>query len=105
MLRSPWKRPTRRSCSLLTVQSLSPVRAVAPEARMPAALSMPAASSSAPGSRAAVRDVQHHGARPQPDGQVAERRVQRVADPPAAVQQLKGKIVLVPFAEWHQRRR
>src|SRR5216683_1097492 len=55
---------------------------------------------SAPGSWVAVRSVQYHDARPQPDGQVAECWVQRVADPSAAMQQLKGKIVLVPFADW-----
>jgi hypothetical protein len=57
---------------------------------------------SAPGSRVAVRGVQHHDARPQPDGQVAERWMQRVANPSTAVQQLKDKIVLVPFTDWPQ---
>ena len=33
------------------------------------------------------------------DGQVAKGRVQRVAGPPAAMQQLKDQIVLVPFAD------
>ena len=45
----------------------------------------------APGSWVAVRSVQHHDACPQPDGQVAQCRVQRVADPSAAMQQLKDK--------------
>jgi hypothetical protein len=54
---------------------------------------------SAPGSWIAVRSVQHHDPCPQPDGQVAQCRVQRVADPPAAMQQLKDKIVLVPLAD------
>src|SRR5215469_18031374 len=58
---------------------------------------------SAPGSWVAVRSVQHQDACPQPNGQVAQCWVQRVADPPAAMQQLKDKIVLVPFAEWPQR--
>ena len=44
VLRSPCRSPMRRSPSSLTLQSLIPVRAVAPAARMPAALSMPAAS-------------------------------------------------------------
>src|SRR5258708_5286284 len=57
---------------------------------------------SAPGSWVAVRSVQHHDACPQPDRQVAKCRVQRVADPSAAMQQLKGKIVLVPLADWPQ---
>jgi hypothetical protein len=55
---------------------------------------------STPGSRAAVRSVQHHDACPQPNGQIAQGWVQRVADPSAAVQQLKDNFVLVPFAEW-----
>src|SRR5262252_556358 len=55
---------------------------------------------SAPGSGVAVRGVQHHDPCPQPDGQVAKCRVQWVADPSAAMQQLKDKIVLVPFADW-----
>jgi len=57
---------------------------------------------SAPGSQVAVRSVQHHDACPQPDGQVAKRWMQRVADPSAAMQQFKDKIVLVPFADWPQ---
>src|SRR5207248_4269804 len=35
-------------------------------------------------------------------GQVAKCWVQRVADPPAAMQQLKGKVILVPFADGPQ---
>ena len=58
---------------------------------------------STPGSWVAVRSVQHHDAYPQPNGQIAQCWVQRVADPSAAVQQLKKKLVLVPFAEWPQR--
>ena len=57
---------------------------------------------SAPGSRVAVHGVQHHDACPQPDGQVAKCRVQWVADPSAAMQQLNGKVVLMPFADWPQ---
>src|SRR5215831_21146836 len=57
---------------------------------------------STPGSWAAVRSVQHHDACPQPNGQIAKCWVQRVADPSAAMQQLKEKLVLVPFAEWPQ---
>ena len=57
---------------------------------------------SAPGSWVAVRRVQHRDPCPQPDGQVAKCWVQRVADPSAAMQQLKDKIVLVPFADWPQ---
>src|SRR5262249_22738749 len=57
---------------------------------------------SAPGTRVAFRSVQPHAACPQPDRQVAKCRVQRVADPSAAMQQLKGKIVLVPLADWPQ---
>jgi hypothetical protein len=57
---------------------------------------------STPGSWVAVRSVQYHDARPQPDGQVAKRWMQRVANPSAAMQQLKDKIVLVPFADWPQ---
>ena len=55
---------------------------------------------SAPGSWGAVHGVQHHDTCPQPDGQIAKRWVQRVADPPAPMQQLKDKIVLVPFVGW-----
>jgi hypothetical protein len=57
---------------------------------------------STPGSWAVVRSVQHHDACPQPNGQIAKSWVQRVADPSAAMQQLKENIVLVPFAEWPQ---
>jgi hypothetical protein len=35
-------------------------------------------------------------------GQIANCRVQWVADPSAAMQQLNGKVVLVPFADWPQ---
>jgi len=56
---------------------------------------MPRGVDSAPGSRVAVRSVQHHDPGPQPDGQVAQCWVQGVADPSAAMQQLKDKIVLV----------
>src|SRR5208282_5278470 len=58
---------------------------------------------SAAGSWVMVHDVQHYDAGPQPDGQVAKCGVQRVADPSAAMQQLKDQIVLVPFADGPQR--
>ena len=44
-LSRPWKRPTRRSSPSLTVQSATPVTAVATAAARPAALSVAAASS------------------------------------------------------------
>ena len=102
VLSRPWKRPTRRSSSLLTVQSVRPVTAVAPAARMPAGAEHARGVESAAGGRVAVDQVEHRDACLQPDGQVAQGRVQRVPDPPAAVQQLNDQVVLMPFAQWHQ---
>ena len=85
----------------LTVQSVSPVSAVAPAARMPAALSVPAASIPRRGagswSAASSTTTPAHS----PMG-IAQGRVQRVAGPPATMHQLKDEIVLVPFADWPQ---
>ena len=44
MLSTPWNNPTLRSWSSLTVQSTTPVAAVATAAAMPAAVNTPAGS-------------------------------------------------------------
>ena len=53
--------------------------------------------------RVTVRHVQHDDTRPQPDGQVGQGGVDRVPGPPAAVHQFHQELVLVPFAQRHQR--
>jgi len=53
-------------------------------------------------SRVAAGEVQEHGAGPEADGQVAEGRVQRVTEPPAAVHQLEDRVVLVLLAPRRQ---
>ena len=50
----------------------------------------------------AAGEVQEHGAGPEADGQVAEGRVQRVTEPPAAVHQLEDRVVLVLLAPRRQ---
>ena len=50
------------------------------------------------GGRVAAGQVQERGSGPEPDRKVAQGRVQRMAEPPAAVHQLEDRVVLVPFA-------